>query len=58
MEREKHRPVLDPVKVQPTRPVHSEPRSETSIVGKERSLAVIGGGSDICKASNRNNSKG
>lgn len=58
MERQKHRSVLDSIKVQPARPIHSEPRSETSIVGKERPLAVIGGGSDICKASNRNNSKG
>jgi hypothetical protein len=50
MEREKHRPVLDPVKVQPTRPVHSEPRSETSIVSKEGPLAMIGGSSDIYRA--------
>jgi hypothetical protein len=54
MEREKHRPVLDPIEVQPTRPIHSEPRGETSIVGKEGPLAVIGGSSDICKTMNSN----
>jgi hypothetical protein len=54
MERQKHRSVLDPIKVQSTRPVHSEPRGETSIVSKEGPLAMIGSSSDICKTMKSN----
>jgi hypothetical protein len=57
MERQIHRSVLDPIKVQSTRPIHSEPRGETSIVGKEGPLAVIGSSSDIYRSDKGNLNK-